>query len=113
MTRPDRGSATLFAVSCLALLLVVGGALGVVAAMVRSHRVAQSAADLSALAGAAAQQQGDAACSVAERIARANGAALAGCQVTGLEVRVRVTVPGPRWLGQTGDLLAEARAGPA
>lgn len=112
MTRPDRASATLFAVSCLALLLVLGGALGVVAAMVRSHRIAQSAADLSALAGAQTQQEGGAACVAAERIARANAASMTGCRVAGSEVTVRVSVSGPRWLGQTGDLVAEARAGP-
>jgi hypothetical protein len=35
------------------------------------------------------------------------------CRVTGREVRLEVEVRGPRWLGQTGDLAAEARAGPA
>jgi len=28
-------------------------------------------------------------------------------------VTLRVVVTGPRWLGQRGDLVAEARAGPA
>ena len=42
-----------------ALLLFVGAALGVVGALVRAHRVAQSAADLAALAGAAALARGD------------------------------------------------------
>ncbi len=51
--RDERGSVTLFAVSCLSLLLVLGAALGVVAATVKAHRMAQSAADLSAIAGAA------------------------------------------------------------
>ena len=49
-----RGSATLLRRGpSVGVLLLVGAALGVVAAMVHAHRVAQSAADLSALAGAA------------------------------------------------------------
>jgi hypothetical protein len=32
--------------------------------------------------------------------------------VSARDVRVQVTVPGPHWLGQRGDLVAEARAGP-
>jgi len=111
--RGQRGAASLFAVACLAVLMVVGAALGVVAAMVHAHRVAQSAADLAALAGASAVAEGGDACGAAGRIAAANGAGLEGCLVSGLDVAVTVTVDGPRWLGQSGDLAAEARAGPA
>lgn len=106
----ERGSATLFAVAVVALLMMVGAALGVVAAMVHAHRVAQSAADLAALAAAAAT--GDP-CGAATRIAEANGAGLDACQVEGPDVRVTVTVRGPHWLGQPHDLSAAARAGPA
>ena len=91
----------------------LGAALGVVAAMVRDHRVAQSAADLAALAGAAALQRGDDGCAAAGSVAAANGARLAGCHTEGSDVVVRTVVDGPRWLGQPGDLEAEARAGPA
>jgi secretion/DNA translocation related TadE-like protein len=108
----DRGSATLFAVAVIGVLVLVGAALGVVAAMVHAHRVAQSAADLAALAGARAHGEGADACAAAEVIAAANAAMLEGCAVEGLVVRVRVTVAGPRWLGQPHDLFAEARAGP-
>lgn len=107
----ERGSASLFAVSCLAALLLLGAALGVVAAIVHAHRVAQSAADLAALAAAGAVGDGDP-CSAGADLAAANGAHLESCVVHGREVTVRVTVTGPRWLGQTGDLSAEARAGP-
>lgn len=111
--RGERGSASLFAVSCLALLLLLGAALGVVAAMVRAHRVAQSAADLAALAAASAVGTGPDPCAAGRAVAVANGARLTGCVLSGREARVRVLVSGPRWLGQTGDLAAEARAGPA
>jgi len=109
----ERGAASLFAVACLSVLLMVGAALGVVAAMVHAHRVAQSAADLAALAGATEAAEGGDACAAAGRIAAANGADLDACLLSGRDVAVTVTVEGPGWLGQSGDLVAEARAGPA
>ena len=108
----DRGSTTLFAVAVIGVLVLVGAALGVVAAMVHAHRVAQSAADLAALAGAEAQGEGSDACAVATAVADANGAVLETCAVGARDVRVLVTVAGPRWLGQPHDLSADARAGP-
>ena len=110
--RHERGAASLFAVACLAMLLLVGAALGVVAAMLRAHRTAQAAADLSALAAAVASGRGDDPCAAAAAIAVANGATLTSCSTQGREALVQVVVDGPRWLGQVGDLAAEARAGP-
>jgi hypothetical protein len=46
-------------------------------------------------------------------VAQANDATLDLCEVTGSDVRLQVTVRGPRWLGQRHDLSAQARAGPA
>jgi secretion/DNA translocation related TadE-like protein len=112
MSRDQRGAASLLVVALLSVLLLVGAALGAVAAMVRAHRIAQSAADLSALAGAAELQGGEDACAAASRIAGANGAGLSSCLVQGEEVVVEVTVAGPRWLGQRADLSARSRAGP-
>jgi secretion/DNA translocation related TadE-like protein len=80
--------------------------------MVHAHRVAQSAADLAALAGAQAQERGQDGCAAATLVAGANGATVDSCVVDGFDVRLQVTVPGPRWLGQHHDLSAEARAGP-
>lgn len=113
MRRGERGSASLFAVSCLAVLLLLGSALGVVAAMVRAHRVAQSAADLAALAAASAIGRGQDPCVAGGSTAVANGASVSSCEVAGREVTLRVRVDGPHWLGQTSDLEAEARSGPA
>ena len=110
--RGEAGAASLFAVACLSVLLLLGAALGVVAAMFAAHRSAQAAADLAAIAGASAAAEGGDACGSAARIAAANGAALDSCAVSGREVAVTVEVSGPRWLGQSGDLFAEARAGP-
>ena len=112
MSRDQRGAASLLVVALLAVLLLLGAALGVVAATVRAHRIAQSAADLSALAGATDLQDGEDACAAVSRIASANDAGLASCVVQGEEVVVEVTVAGPRWLGQHAQLSARARAGP-
>jgi secretion/DNA translocation related TadE-like protein len=109
----ERGAASLFAVALTGLLVLVGAALGVAGAMVHAHRVAQSAVDLAALAGAQAASSGGDACADAGGIAEANGARLDACVLDGADVRVTVTVPGPRWLGQPHDLSAQARAGPA
>ncbi|GAB2871109.1 Rv3654c family TadE-like protein [Nocardioides pacificus] len=111
--RDETGGASLFAVSMVAVLLLLGAALGVVAAMVTAHRTAQGAADLAALAGASALQQGEDACARAATVARANGASVTSCRTDGSDVWVDVLVTGPRWLGQTGDLSGRARAGPA
>ena len=111
--RGERGSATLFAVACLSVLLLLGAALGVVAAMVRAHRVAQSAADLAALAAADAVGTGRDPCAAGSAVAAANDARLVACDVDGRDALVTVTVDGPYWLGQVADLSARARAGPA
>jgi secretion/DNA translocation related TadE-like protein len=108
----DRGSATVLVVAVAGLLLVVGLALGVVAAMVRAHRVAQAGADLAALAAAHGLAAGRDGCLDADRIAGANAVRLTSCRVEGRDVVVAVVASGPHWLGQTADLTAEARAGP-
>jgi len=104
---------SLVVVACVGVLLLLGAALGVVGAMVRAHRQAQSAADLAALAVASALGWGGDACAAGEGIAAANDARLVACEVEGREARVRVEVTGPHWLGQDADLAAESRAGPA
>lgn len=111
--RGDEGAATLLVTACLGLLLLVGAALAVVAAMVTAHRSAQAAADLAALAGATAGADGGDPCGAAAGVATANGARLTGCSVAGSDVTVLVEVRGPHWLGQRHDFSAEARAGPA
>jgi secretion/DNA translocation related TadE-like protein len=110
---PDGGSATLLVVIAATVLLMVGAALTVVVAMVADHRRAQAAADLAALAGAQALARGSDGCATAAGFAQANGARLLSCVARGREIEVRVEVSGPRWLGQTPDLTARARAGPA
>ena len=113
MKGAERGSATPFAIACLGLLVLLAAALGVVAAMIHAYRRAQSAADLGVLAAAQALAAGADGCAAGGRIAAANGGSVTSCQVSGREVRLRVEVTGPHWLGQSADLTAEARAGPS
>lgn len=110
--RSTRGAATVLVVALTGVLLLLGTALGVVAGMITDHRRAQAAADLAALAGASTAADGGDACGAAAAVADANGAVLATCAVEGRDVRVQVTVAGPRWRGWGEDLEAEARAGP-
>lgn len=107
----QRGAATILVIALAGVLLMIGAGLGVVAAMVADHRRAQSAADLAALAGAGAVLGGDP-CAEAATIAGHNGATVTSCAVQGRDVVVEVMVEGSRWLWQTGDLVARARAGP-
>jgi secretion/DNA translocation related TadE-like protein len=111
--RNECGAATLLVMAMAGVLLLLGAALSVVTAMVAAHRVAQSAADLAALAGARGVSAGDDGCDVARRIALANGTRLTACAISGRVVDVEVEAPGPRWLGQSADLSGHARAGPA
>jgi secretion/DNA translocation related TadE-like protein len=115
--RPDRrveqGSATVLVIAMGGVLILLGASLAVVTAMVADHRSAQSAADLAALAGAHSVRAGADGCADAARVATANAAELVTCSVVGATVDVQVRVAGPRWLGQTADLVAQSRAGPA
>ncbi|GAA3820604.1 hypothetical protein GCM10022242_22850 [Nocardioides panacisoli] len=113
MARDERGGATVFTISCIGLLLLLGAALSVVAAMVAAHREAQAAADLAALAAASAIADGGDPCGEGAAVAAANGARLTSCSIEGTDAVIEVVVTGPRWLGQTGDLTGQARAGPA
>ena len=111
--RDERGAATLLVLAMAGVLVLLGAALAVVTAMVAAHRAAQSAADLAALAAARGVAEGRDGCLLAAEVAVANRAHLTGCDVSGRVVDVAVEVPGPHWLGQTADLGARSRAGPA
>lgn len=108
----ERGAGSLLVVCAGAVVLLLGAALSVVAAMVVAHRSAQSAADLAALAGAGDLGRGLDGCASAARVAAANQARLVRCDVSGRVLTVRVETRGPHWLGQLADLDAQARAGP-
>jgi len=95
-----------------ALLAVTAGLLHFGGAVADRHR-AQTAADLAALAAAAAP--GGADCAAADEVGRANGADRVECVPWREDVVVRVEVSVTAWLGGLGlgPATAIARAGPA
>jgi secretion/DNA translocation related TadE-like protein len=109
----DRGSATIYASLALVALTALGVTVsGYTALAVAKHRAA-AAADLAALAGAQALQDGGDACVTASDVAKRNGAQLADCLVDGLTVRVVARADGPNVLGRAWRFESAARAGPA
>ncbi|MEU6405445.1 Rv3654c family TadE-like protein [Streptomyces sp. NPDC046985] len=123
----DRGSATVWSVGAIALLCVVFGVgLALGQAVVTRHRAA-GAADLAALAAAEHWAQGRApACAAADRVARAQGAWLARCALTGdvsdvtavsrrglftARSRARAGPPGPPAAGARASGSAAGAAG--
>jgi secretion/DNA translocation related TadE-like protein len=110
--RGESGAATLLVLMLLGLVVVVGVAAVAGVALVVTHRTAQAGADLAALAGARAVQDGQAPCEVAARIARRNRTELTGCGVDGFEVRVAVAARARGLPGGAVTLRARAHAGP-
>lgn len=88
----ERGSALVWAGSVAALMAALAVLLVGVGALTSKGHALQGAADLAALAGAAAQLQGQDACASARRSAALNAAEVTTCTVTGDEVEVVVTV---------------------
>ena len=110
--RDEVGAGSVLAVAMLAVLVVVTVAVGGVVGVVAAHRTAQAAADLAALAGAGAVQDGADPCRRAGEIARRNGSRLQRCSVQGWDVAVVVVADTAHLPGGVLDLSARARAGP-
>jgi len=109
----DRGSASVYVLTAAAVSLLAGMAATVVGSAVVARHRAGAAADLGALAAASSAHQGSgSACAAARRVVRANGARLAGCQLTGADAvviaAVSPTILGDEW----GEARVTARAGP-
>jgi secretion/DNA translocation related TadE-like protein len=109
----DRGSATVWTTSGIAVVTVVAvGLLWLVAAVVTRHR-AESAADLAALAAASVAVDGEQkACGQARWVAENMGVALLSCRLSGWDALVEVAAAPPEPLGVLGSAAARARAGP-
>lgn len=111
--RRDRGSATLWGVALMGLLMAVAVSFATVGSVrVARHRV-YGAADLSALEAARlAIADPERACARAAEVATANGVRLAGCTITDeiadVWTALEISLPG---LGRR-SLTGRARAGP-
>lgn len=109
--RGQSGAATILAVAMMGFLVTVTVAATGVVGVVAAHRRAQSAADLAALAGAAALQDGGDACRQAGFVATRNGATLRQCEVDDWTVAVVVSRE-LRLPSSSMELAARGRAGP-
>lgn len=112
--RQEEGAGTAMSLAVIAVALSLAlGAIGLIQAQGASGR-ARLAADLAALAGATVLSSvlaPGSPCAMAEHVARANGARVTSCRVSGEDVRVDVVVPATV-LGVARQARASARAGP-
>ncbi|MBW0101926.1 Rv3654c family TadE-like protein [Pseudonocardia sp. KRD291] len=110
----DAGSATVWAALVSGVILAVG-LVGVdLASGVRARHVAESAADLSALAAAGRTVDGaETACRVARGVAAHSGAVVSRCRLDGWDALVETEVDRPWTVLGRGPAGARARAGPA
>lgn len=120
--RPERGSGTVLALAVSMVLALAAGAAVLVGQVTTIRHRADAAADLAALAGARTAREGGDPCTVAGRIASANGGRLRSCVVdpagTGGsaaagQVLVRVAVSATVLGGRTLTAVGRARAGEA
>ena len=110
--RDERGVGVVITLGLVGVLTTLALVCAAAVALVVTHRKAQSAADLAALAGATDLRAGRDGCAGAAQVAEANGAVLRACSVAGQEVEVTVVVAAPGVLGSR-ELRARARAGPS
>ncbi len=109
----DRGSATVWTVGGIGVIVTLLTALlWFVAAVVTRHR-AESAADLAALAAASTAVAGEQrACDEARWVTDHMGVELRSCRLSGWDALVEVVAQPPAALQQFGPAAARARAGP-
>jgi secretion/DNA translocation related TadE-like protein len=109
----DRGVATVWAAGAIAVLVsMVMFGLHLGEAMVARHR-AESAADLAALAGAAALAGGEGyACTQARRVTGRMRVQLVSCRIRDWDMLLVVVARPSGWLGGLGAVTGQARAGP-
>ncbi len=113
----EHGSASVLMIGIIGVVITLSSAALLIAGYALGYHRARAAADLSALSGAAAYQQGRDACAQARQTARRNGVRVDRCELVGdaidfvVTVRVslvtRIRIPElPR------TVVAEAHAGP-
>jgi secretion/DNA translocation related TadE-like protein len=115
--RSESGSASVLMTGVIGFVVALSSAALVIAGYAVGYHRARAAADLSALSGAAAYQDGREACAQATRTARQNGARLDHCDVVGdaidFVVTVRVSVLARTKIHHLPrSVTAQAHAGP-
>jgi len=112
MSAGQRGSVVPFFATSFVLIALLAVLLSVIGGAAVVSRRARSAADLAALAGAAALQHGRDPCEAADRSAELNDVTVMGCDVEGQSVSVQVSRLAPSMFGRDVVVRARARAGP-
>ena len=113
----ERGGASILMAGVMGVVVTLSVAAMLISGYLLGYHRARAAADLAALSGAVAFQQGRNGCAEARRLAVANGARLVDCDQVGdqvdfvITVRVTVTVRS-RMPGLPTTIAAEAHAGP-
>ena len=115
--RSELGSASVLMTGIIGVVVALSSVALVIAAYAVGYHRARAAADLSALSGAAAYQEGREACAQATHTARRNGARLDHCDVVGdaidFVVTVRVSVLARIRIPHLPHaVMAQAHAGP-
>lgn len=108
----EAGVATVLALPLLGALTLAAVLLAVVSGAVVAQRRVASAADLAALAGAAALARGGDGCEHASAVSRRNGAELVSCRASTTEVWLTVRTELPLRFGRSLTVSARSRAGP-
>jgi secretion/DNA translocation related TadE-like protein len=111
------GSASVLMIGIVGVIVVLSSAALVIGGYAVGYHRARAAADLSALSGAAAYQQGREPCAEAAKTARQNGARVERCDLVGdaidFVITVRVAVVARTRIPQLPrTVAAEAHAGP-
>jgi secretion/DNA translocation related TadE-like protein len=117
LAHSEIGSASVLMIGIVGVIVVLSSATLVIGAYAVGYHRARAAADLSALSGAAAYQQGREPCAEAAKTARQNGARMDRCDLVGdsidFVVTVRVAVEARTRTPQLPrTVAAEAHAGP-
>ena len=112
MTRAERGSVTIHAVSVAMVLCIVAVVLAQVAMVVRLKHQVAAAADLAALAGSRASLAGQDGCDAAREVAHHNGAILVRCRMDLDVATVTARQRTSSWWGRRWAFEVDARAAP-
>jgi secretion/DNA translocation related TadE-like protein len=117
LMRSELGSASVLMAGIIGVVVALSSAALIIAGYAVGYHRARAAADLSALSGAAAYQEGRDACAQATQTSRQNGARVEHCDVVGdvidFVVTVRVSVIARTQIPQLPRTVkAEAHAGP-
>jgi secretion/DNA translocation related TadE-like protein len=117
LVRSEIGSASVLMIGIVSVIVVLSSAALIIGGYAVGYHRARAAADLSALSGATAYQQGREPCAEAAKTARQNGARMDSCDLVGdvidFVVTVRVAVVARTRIPQLPrTVAAEAHAGP-